>query len=110
MLSANYRPFSGNECKVCVFLHHQVSSSTSNDSKMQTFTYKSTFDGNLTTQTCKELKLPHKINIFLARVKATLRRCRMAKNPIPRVRAIEIMTMSRSCPWHESIVLTVTYG
>lgn len=61
-------------------------------------------------QTCSELKLPHKINIFLARVNATFSRCRMAKKPIPLVRAIDIMTMSRSCPWHESMVLTLTYG
>lgn len=102
-----------NERKACGFWHHQEGSSTLGDSATirENMKKKKSMELSIQTeQTCNELKLPHKINIFLARVKATLSRCRIAKKPIPRVLAIEIITMSRSCPWQESIVLTVTYG
>lgn len=51
-------------------------------------------------------KLPHRSRHFLARVMATFNLWGHDKKPVPVVRAFEIMIMSLSCPWNESIVLT----
>lgn len=39
---------------------------------------------------------------FLARVRATFRRCGFARNPMPVVLVVHNMMMSFSCPWYES--------
>lgn len=47
------------------------------------------------------------IKHFLALVIATFNLCELLMNPTPFVRVVEIITISFSCPWYESIVFTV---
>lgn len=53
-----------------------------------------------------DVKFPQMTKHFLARVRATFRRCAFARNPMPVVLVVHNIMMSFSCPWYESIVLT----
>lgn len=57
--------------------------------------------------TCNEIKFPQMIKHFLALVIATFNLCELLMNPTPFVRVVEIITISFSCPWYESIVFTI---
>lgn len=53
-----------------------------------------------------DVKFPQMTKDFLARVKATFKRCGLARNPMPVVRVVHNMMISLSWPWYESIVFT----
>lgn len=53
-----------------------------------------------------DMKFPQMTIHFLARVKATFRRCGLARKPIPVVRVVHSIMISFSWPWLESIVPT----
>lgn len=57
-------------------------------------------------RTAMDVKFPHMIRHFLARVRATFNRWGFARKPTPVVRAVDKMMISFSWPWYESIVLT----